>query len=344
MKQELVTLLGRVGFGLTDTDRKTYGSLTYEQCVESLCAELTTVTSEPPLDPFQEGACEQAWLTRILSGKNRLGEKITLFWHGHFATSNLKVANMELMWRQHNLFRRLGAGPFEELLLGVSQDPAMLLWLDNHSNLARSPNENYAREVMELFCLGRGHYSEADVQELARAFTGWSCRLGRFTELKKHHDRGSKTILGKTGPWSGRQAVKLISSHPRCPLHLAERLARFLAGEKPPAHVSRRVAHSRIDRMVHSLLLDPWFRRGGSRVKSPLEFLAGALREQGATKAPEWAPDALAEMGQALFYPPSVKGWDGGLSWLTAGRLLHRFQTASRLKKTRLAEPDYQIV
>ena len=345
-------LLRRAGFGVNRSDRKSFADYSYEELVELLISELTC----PPtpladdFDPFVEGSCQNEWLRRMLSGRARLAEKLTLFWHGHFATSNFKVANMELMWQQHKLFRELGSGPFLPLLVAVSKDPAMLLWLDNNSNRKSSPNENYARELMELFCLGEGQYTEKDIKEIARALTGWSVKRGRFIYQKKHHDFESKVIFGKRGSWSGEQALEIVASQPRCGLHLAERLALFFVGGEAPLKLCEQMAReSTVAAQLRQLFLSGWFKRFEARTKSPVEFLLGALRELEFDSVPEWSAEALEGMGQSLFYPPSVKGWDGSLQFLSAAFLVERFQVAERLAKDTkqlrlLAGPAYQIL
>src|SRR5262249_55231055 len=150
-----------------------------------------------------------------------LAERLTLLWHNHFATSNLKVENLTLMWRQNELFRKLGRGPFGELLAAVVHDPAILVWLDAPSNRKGHPNENLARELMELFSMGVGHYSEADVKEAARTLTGWTVEEGAFAEVASNHDGGEKTILGHKGKWKGDDLVRLVLEHPATARRLA---------------------------------------------------------------------------------------------------------------------------
>lgn len=351
MDKSKENLLRRAGFGISKSDRARYANHSYQTLVEELLRELDAPAPRTPsgFDPFRDGEAETVWLERMLSGEARLAEKLTLFWHGHFATSNRKVGNLQLMWNQQMLFRRLGGGGFEALLLAVSQDPAMILWLDNNTNRRSSPNENYAREVMELFALGVGHYTERDIKEAARAFSGWGCRRGQFVEEPQHHDSGLKTVFGKSGRWTGEQMVRLVAQHPRCGIHLSERLSLFFAGQTAPGKLCQKMADSTtVALMLKTLFLSPWFRRFEPMVKSPVELLVGALRELGVTKSPSWAPTALDDMGQALFFPPSVKGWDGGLTWLSAGMLMERFLTADRLTSQpqvakRLASPEYQI-
>jgi uncharacterized protein (DUF1800 family) len=352
MDNEIQKLLRRAGFGVSDSDREKYKNKSYPQVVDLLIQELALRAPQTPtdFDPFDDGQCEQIWLKRMMSGQAPLAEKLTLFWHGHFATSNYKVLNARLMWNQMLTFRRLGSGKFQTLLLAVSTDPAMLFWLDNNSNRKSSPNENYAREVMELFCLGEGHYTERDIKEAARGFTGWTCLKGRFCYQPEHHDNGSKSILGQVGRFGGEDVVRIVAHHPRCARHLSERLGLFFTGQTPPTSVVDVMAQqSTTAGKVKVLFLTSWFRKSEPMVKSPVDYLVGALRELDVKDPPEWAPQALAGMGQALFYPPSVKGWDGGLNWLSAGSLVERFLTSHRLAPNtdslaqKLARPQYQV-
>ena len=172
------------------------------------------------------------WLYRMLFGPDPLAERLALLWHNHFATSNLKVGNLGFMRRQNELFRTLGRGPFGELLGAVVRDPAMLVWLDASSNRKGHPNENLARELMELFSLGIGHYTERDVKEAARALTGWRVRNQAFAEAANRHDEGEKTILGHTGCWKGDDLVRMVLEHPATARRLAWRVCELFLAEK----------------------------------------------------------------------------------------------------------------
>ncbi|MBI3927898.1 MAG: DUF1800 domain-containing protein [Armatimonadetes bacterium] len=337
-------LLRRAGFGPMPEDRP--GNRSSQSVLEELLSQLSHDSHAAAFDPFEDGAAERAWLRRMLSGRGRLAEKLALFWHGHFATSNRKVGNMALMWRQYELFRRNAAGPFERLVLEVSRDPAMLLWLDGNANRKSCPNENYARELMELFTLGPGHYTENDVREVARSFTGWSCQRGEFLFEAEHHDRGIKQVLGRSGAFTGENVVRLLCSTPACARHVSQKLAEFFVAPDPEEAAITRAAEvfsksgGRIDRVVEFLLLEGPLR---PHIKSPVEFLIGGLIQAGAREVPAWAPEALRRMGQALFYPPSVKGWPGGTAWLGAATLVERFHVADRLGLPQLAAPEFQL-
>ena len=283
-----------------------------------------------------------SWLYRILNTPQPLIEKLTLFWHGHFATSADKVADPALMFNQNQLFRRLALGDFSKLALEVSRDPAMLVYLDSATNRKAHPNENYARELMELFCMGEGNYSEKDVQELARCFTGWEIRRGQFRFNRFQHDEGAKSILGKKGSFGGEQGVDVVVDSASTPRFLTGKLFRYFFADEPvpsEALLAPLVSEFQksglkiqvlVERMLRSRL---FFSSGiiGQKIKSPVEMLVGFLKGlDGSTNAYNLASD-LAELGHALFYPPNVKGWDGGRAWINSSTLLSRANAIHRL-------------
>jgi uncharacterized protein (DUF1800 family) len=283
------------------------------------------------------------WLYRILNGHDPLREKMTLFWHGHFATSNAKVQSVPLMLRQNELFRRHALGSFGELLAGAVADPAMLVWLDGGSSRKELPNENFAREFLELFTLGVGHYAEKDVREAARAFTGWSGSRGRgFRFDRARADVGRKTFLKQSGTWEAGDVVRITLEQPRAAEFLCRKLYRFLVSERrePPAGLIaplaeelRRSRYS-VGGVVGVILRSRHFYGADAyrqRVKSPVEFSAGLARAlEPATRAgPAAVALACARQGQELFAPPSVKGWDGGKAWVNSLHLVQRGNWAS---------------
>jgi uncharacterized protein (DUF1800 family) len=274
-----------------------------------------------------------------------LRERMTLFWHNHFATSQSKVQNAGLMQRQNDLFRAHALGDFKALLAAVGKDPAMLIWLDSTANRKAHPNENYAREVMELFTLGRGRYGENDVREAARAFTGWFVVRDRFQEVAAQHDAGSKTVLGRTGKLDGDDIPGVLLDQPACAEFLCGKLLRAFVTETdapPPALVAPlaeafrksgydiRVPVAMILRS--NLFYDPAVVR--RRVKSPVEHAVGTIRALEVVK-PTVQADALAnacaQMGQSLYAPPSVAGWDGGPAWANSTTMLARTNFALAL-------------
>ncbi|HYE33316.1 MAG TPA: DUF1800 domain-containing protein [Methylomirabilota bacterium] len=285
----------------------------------------------------------QWWLQRMLTAPNAFQEKLTLFWHGHFATSAQKVRDAHLMWRQNQLFRTEGLGTWRTLLTKVSQDPAMLVWLDQAQSRKQSPNENYARELMELFTLGEGNYTEKDVTEAARALTGWSYdRLHqRFANRPALHDREPKTIFGKTGNWDGHDVIRLILEKPQASRFITAKLWSFFAGEAPEPSLNDALAATfrasghEFKPLLRTMLLSEEFYASKlirNQVKSPVQWLVGSanLLERGLPPTP-MTQGVLRTLGQDLLLPPNVKGWDGGLSWITTSNLLTRNNFAAFL-------------
>ena len=283
------------------------------------------------------------WLERMAAGPRPLQEKLTLFWHGHFATSVQKVKDAYLMWRQNELFRRLAAGNWEQLLVAVGQDPAMLVWLDQAQSRKEHPNENFAREVMELFALGEGHYTEKDVTEGARALTGWSYdRFNqRFIERPFWHDQGEKVIFGQRGNFDGEDFLKLIVAQPQAARFITAKLWKFFAGEEPsPELVTALAAVFHSSGRNFKPVLRAMFRSEEfyapsvirNQVKSPVQWLVGSVRVLARELPPPLVCFGLTRnLGQELFAPPNVKGWDGGLSWITTNTLLARYNQAAVL-------------
>lgn len=283
------------------------------------------------------------WLDRMARTPRPLQEKLTLFWHGHFATSIQKVRDPWLMFRQLELFRAHAAGNWPELLVAVTRDPAMLLWLDQAQSRKEHPNENYAREVMELFALGEGNYTEQDILETARALTGLTYDRVAQEPLwrPRQHDAGPKTVLGRTANFGPDEVIRHIATRPQSARHLARRLWGFFAAEEAPPGVVDALAGAfeRGGRQIRPLLKQ-LFRAEefyapevvGSQVKSPAVWLVMAVRQLGRDlpKLPATVA-ALRELGQALLAPPNVKGWDGGLTWINTTTLTARQRFATLL-------------
>jgi uncharacterized protein (DUF1800 family) len=285
------------------------------------------------------------WLYRMLYGPHPLREKLTLFWHNHFATSNAKVQSARLMLGQYELLRRHALGNFAALLREVSKDPAMMAWLDTRASKKGSPNENYARELMELFSLGIGPYTEQDVREAARAFTGWDVRGAEAVFNAGDHDGGEKTVLGQTGRWKGDDVVRICLEQPVAAPFVVGKLFRFLVSETLPATpellapLADRFRASRYDfgglvRAVlgSNLFFSPLVYR--TRVKPPVDFALGVVRGLEGRVGTVALAAALEGLGQNVFYPPSVKGWDGGPAWLNGQTLLFRQNLALALTST----------
>jgi uncharacterized protein (DUF1800 family) len=290
------------------------------------------------------------WLYRMIFTPHPLRERMTLFWHNHFATSDVKVQSPLLMQRQNDLFRSQALGDFRAMVTAIGRDPAMLIWLDSTINRKAKPNENYAREVMELFTLGRGHYTEKDIREAARAFTGWFVMRDQFEEVPRQHDTGPKSVLGETGNWDGDDIPGILLKQPSCALFICNKLFRNFVNETDapeegliaPLAAAFRDSGYQIQKPVEIILRSNLFFDASTRrrrVKSPVEFAVGTIRALEVLN-PTVATAALAEscsrMGQSLFAPPSVGGWDGGPGWINSTAMLARANLALGL----LSEAD----
>lgn len=283
------------------------------------------------------------WLDRMLRTQRPYDEKLALFWHGHFATSMLK-APAPLMVAQIDLFRRYGSGDFRPLLAAVVRDPAMLIWLDNRSNTKAHPNENFAREVMELFTLGLGQYTEDDVHAAARAFTGWGLAPEKVATFRPQlHDDGEKTLLGHTGNLGADGAIAAMVASPAHPRFLARKLLEFYVYSDPePALVdalAQRYVTSgyNVGKTVGTIARSNVFfspRAYRALPKSPVDFVIGSLRFAGIDTVPKDTQRWLKLMGQTPLEPPSVKGWDGGPTWINTATLLARFNYTNGLIRT----------
>jgi uncharacterized protein (DUF1800 family) len=283
-------------------------------------------------------AMQSWWLQRMIATPAPLQEKMTLFWHGHFTSSPEKGTTAQALLMQNQLFREYALGNVRDLTLHVSQDPAMLRYLDNNVNEKAHPNENYARELMELFTLGIGNYTEQDIRESARAFTGWTFRrspdgTGQFLDNRFQHDDGTKTFLGQSGNFNGADVVNIIFRQPAAPRWFAKKLLAFFVYQDPEPQLVDQVAAllAKNDfelRPVMSTLLrsNVFFSDRAYRalVKSPVEFVVGTHQLFGITEVAPIELATLRAMGQVLFYPPNVKGWDGGAAWLNSATILTR--------------------
>ena len=274
------------------------------------------------------------WVKNMVLGESMLREKMTLFWHGHFAC---RIRQPLLTQFQNNVIRENALGKFGDLLLAVSKDPGMLQFLNNQQNRKNSPNENFAREVMELFTLGRGNYSEKDVKEAARAFTGWGANLkGEFVFRTNQHDDGEKTFQGKTGNFKGEDILKIILENPKTSTFICSKIYRYFVNENADNQIVEKMAkrfHSTdydiADLMEYTFKSD-WFylpENIGTRIKSPVELLVGLQRNFGINFQQKQAVLFIQKaLGQILFYPPNVAGWSGGKSWIDSSTLMTRMK------------------
>jgi uncharacterized protein (DUF1800 family) len=281
------------------------------------------------------------WLSRMLKTPAPLQEKMTLFWHGHFTSEVLnKGTSPPDMVAQNQLFRRFALGNVRDLTQAVARDPAMLRYLDNARSDRAHPNENFARELMELFTLGIGNYTEQDVRESARAFTGWTLQRGGFYEDRRKHDDESKTFLGRSGNFDGGDIIGIIFEQRAAPRWFARKLLEFFVYDEPePELIDATAALIRkndfkLEPVLSTLLRSNVFysdRAYRALVKSPVEFVVGAHQLFGVQEIAPETLAALRRMGQFLFRPPNVKGWDGGVAWLNSQTVLTRENFASAL-------------
>lgn len=283
------------------------------------------------------------WLERMQTTRAPLVEKMTLFWHGHFATSAQKVKETYFMWRQNETFRSHALGNFATLLKAVSRDPAMMIYLDLQQSRKAHPNENWARESMELFTLGIGNYTEKDVRESARAFTGYRIDQVRheFRFVDREHDETTKTFLGRTGDFSGDDVLDIIVRQPACAQFIGRKLWRFFVEDEPSAPTVDAVAESlrRNDFELRPVLREVFLsadfysdRVRRAQIKSPVQFLVQSCRLLETELPPTRAAEgAMLAMGQVLLAPPNVKGWDGGKAWVSTSTLLFRYNFANYL-------------
>jgi uncharacterized protein (DUF1800 family) len=286
------------------------------------------------------------WLRLMLYGPNPMLEKLTLFWHNHFATSNVKVNNARFMLGQYELMKKYALGSFEQMLQEMSKDPAMMVWLDTRGSKKGNPNENYAREIMELFSLGVGNYTETDIREAARAFTGWNIVGNEVVFNADSFDDGEKTVFGETGKFKMPDIVRLCLEKPCCPKFVVTKFFRFMVSEtiEPTPELIDPLAEkfktsgydfgAVVKTVLHSnLFFSPQAYR--SRIKSPVEFILGIVHALGTKEIGTTQLAAETEkLGQNVFNPPSVKGWDGGRTWLNASTLLDRQNLALAMTST----------
>jgi uncharacterized protein (DUF1800 family) len=366
-RSDIAHLLRRTGFGPTAEEVDAATTAGYEATVTSLldfsppdpvdaiAAPLLSPATAPVagLSAAQRQAINRQrqadlvalttwWLRRMAGTAHPLREKLAWFWHGHFATSVQKVQRVDLMAAQNRLFRQWAGGDFEGLTLAVAKDPAMMIWLDTISDVAAHPNENFARECMELFTLGIGNYTEDDVKEAARAFTGWKFdRLtSAFRLVARQHDQGQKTVLGQSGDWGGEDVVRIVTHAPASARFVASRLWSHFAYPVAPTDpvVNDLAPGFAADRdvaaLVRAILLHPGFRSTTARtglVKQPIEWVVGTARVLGVPVADTRFVAALQGLGQEPFAPPNVGGWPQNEYWLTTASMLSRLRVAAAM-------------
>ncbi len=302
------------------------------------------------------------WANRMLVTERPLEEKMALFWHGHFANSEEKIRDYRKLLRQVELFREKGTGNFRDLMISVAQDPAMLAYLDAGVNVKGAPNENFAREIMELFTMGVGNYTETDIREAARAFTGWNFKDLTFVVDPDRHDDSVKHVLGRSGNYDGVEVIDVILAQPVTAEYLAAKIYRYFVRQEITPELRTQLgavlrdADYEIAPLLDTIFLSKDFyssATAGTRIKPPVELVVGTYRKMGLKEVPGMPDfnDVTEALGQKLFYPPTVAGWANGKSWITPGLLLTRgnfaydtlFPDINFLPPDRYPGTDYQI-
>jgi uncharacterized protein (DUF1800 family) len=367
--RRVVHLRRRAGFAATWDELQRDLQDSPKRSIDRLLSGKARIDSVP--DDFEAGAAQLAddaaagsffgtvresarlkawWVYRMVFGPDPLTERLVLMWHNHFATSIEKVRDLPLMRRQNETFRQHARAPFDKLLTASLREPALLVWLDAPSNRKGHPNENLARELMELFTLGVGHYSESDVKEGARALTGWTVADQRFRENNSLHDDGEKELLGRKGRWKGDDFVRLLLEHPAIAERLVWRLCDTFMGEGTVDRDALKalaggLSERRLDIAwgVETVLRSKAFFAAanlGTRAAAPAEFVVGAVRALKMFDAPPSTvllADWSARLGQDLFAPPNVGGWLGGRAWVSPQAAIARANYAAALVGGRLS-------
>ena len=368
-------LLRRAGFGASRNELEEYIAMGYDGAVEALLNP-----SDPgnmPDDLIRRYHVEQSelrdlagsaayWMYRMISTSCPMEEKIALFWHGLFATGYAKLNQARSLLNQVDMFRRSGLGSFQDLLVELSKDPAMIVWLDNNENHGSAINENYGRELLELFSMGIGNYTEDDIKECSRAFTGWTLGNAEYMAVRaakdsiwpygriawhfdyrdEDHDAGEKTFLGETGKFNGEDIIAIIAKQESTARFVATKLFQFFAadeitedGEKAIQEMIASYFSSgyQIRAMLRTLFRTDYFKSDEARfarVKGPVEMVVGAIRMSGNYQNPalgiEKVSDTMLYMGQGLLQPPTVEGWHEGSEWIDSGALVERVNFAAR--------------
>ena len=376
---ELEHLMRRASLGVSDFELETLGSQSYEETVEQLLAPENQQDYDdnmffryhPMADVgmFSLGHAQLNWMYRMTHSQRYLQEKMALFWHHIFATGDGKLENGFAMHSQINMFREHGMENYRTLLIELAKDPAMIFWLDNQENHKRTPNENWGRELLELFSLGVGHYTEKDVFECARAFTGWTFtnkmhrRFGpnpwKFVYRAEDHDNEEKTFLGHTGNFNGEDIIDIILKQPACAAFITRHLYNFFVADEPEVpkwpnepprdpkaieYLSKVFVESNyeIKPVLRALFNSDFFKEAiYQKVKSPIEVVVDTLKLTGDMNGPDpkWGDisEVPINMGQDILNPPTVEGWHTGKEWINSGAFINRVNfVADRLKNTEL--------
>jgi len=280
-----------------------------------------------------------AWLNEMINSEAQLREKMSLFWHGHFAS---RVVNIYFQQQLLNVIRENALGNFGDLLREVSKSPSMLSFLNNQQNRKQHPNENFAREVMELFTMGRGNYTETDIREAARAYTGWGFNVkGEFVERPFLHDNGNKTFLGKTGNFDGDDIIDIILEQKATAKFITQKIYKYFVNDEVDNEKVEKLSEKfyrdnyNLQKLMNEIFLSDWFyeeKNIGTRIKSPVELIVGVRRLiPMQLEKPESQLLFQRVLGQILFYPPNVAGWPGGKNWIDSSALMFRMRLAQIL-------------
>ncbi|MBI2755188.1 MAG: DUF1800 domain-containing protein [Chloroflexi bacterium] len=359
-RSRVAHLLRRAGFGYTEAELTEYTALGFQGALDRLLTPDRTDDAanekriaDLALDLTKIESVKYEWANRMIGTRRPLQEKLALFWHTHFATASTKVDPPLLMRQQIQLFRDNGFGSFETLLQKVTRDPAMLMWLDNRLNRKKAPNENYAREVMELFTVGIGNYTETDVKEAAKAFTGYGLDKDRtFVFNKADHDAGPKTFMGETKNWDADDILAKLVRHPATARFLTSKLFQFFVNNTPsPAAIDRLSATFvasgfEVRAVLKDLFGGPEFLAAEAYhglVKQPAELVVGALKSLEVTTYGPDVTQLMRRMGQDLLNPPDVSGWKGGSAWINSTTLFERFNYANKLATSRESGKPYFV-
>ena len=368
-------LMRRAGFGAGRGELERLQEQGYAATVEELLD--TSNAGSMPDDLIRRYHVEQSelrdlagsaayWMYRMISATSPLEEKMALFWHGLFATGYTKLNQARSQLNQVEMFRRHGLGRFDDMLLEISRDPAMLVWLDNNDNHNGSINENYGRELLELFSMGIGNYTEDDIKECARAFTGWTLGNAEYMAVRaqkdsiwpygriawhfdyraEDHDDGEKTFLGESGHFNGEDIIRIIARQDATAEFICSRLFQFFAADEITAEGQRVIAAMketyfesgyRIKDVLRTLFNSDYFQSAEARfarVKGPVELVVGAIRMAGSYQTPtlgiEKVSNNMLYMGQGLLQPPTVEGWHEGVEWIDSGSLVERVNFAAQ--------------
>lgn len=361
---QIIHVYNRLGFGISYPEAKRISDKSLNDIINSLIVTSTVATyiteikKEEVLDmkdaksegmspqEFQKMNRERlrdlniAWIKKLLETKNVLLEKQTLFWHNHFAC---RIGNPYMMQELNNIHRKFAFGNFRDLLVEVAKSPAMLIYLNNQQNRKEHPNENFARELMELFTLGRGNYTESDVKDAARAFTGWAFNRenGEFEFREKQHDAGEKTIFNRKGNFGGEDVINMIMGNKQTAVFICRKMYRYYVNEKVnEAHIKELSDfyyqnQYNTGALVKKMFSSTWFyapENMGCNIKAPVEFIVSFSRQFNVKYTDYKTIFRLQKLlGQQLFYPPNVAGWPGGLTYIDTSTLMLRMKTPSLL-------------